>query len=106
LAVETSIGRVVTEGHAEVGSKVHISIRPECIRVGQASEAGAVPLGNARLDDFIFQGTHRRCQADVGVGGRTKLLLRLPPELELAAEQVADLWVRTQDVILIKEERS
>jgi hypothetical protein len=85
---------------------VHISIRPECIRTGSPPDASGVSLGTAKLSEFVFQGTHRRCKAAIGDGADSRLLLRLPPESDLAPGSSAMLWIPAVDVTLINEDNA
>ena len=56
-----------------------------------------------RLHDFVFQGTHLRCQASVNSGSR-ELVLRLAADNTVKPETTVDLWVQSRDVILINRE--
>ncbi|MGE0005576.1 MAG: ABC transporter ATP-binding protein [Parvibaculaceae bacterium] len=99
LAIDTAVGRIIAKGELSPRSKVHVSVRPENIRLGACAQ-GALDLGRARLRDVVFQGTHRRCHADLE-GKATPLLLRLSSEVEQPGDGLHELWVRPQDVVLI-----
>jgi spermidine/putrescine transport system ATP-binding protein len=100
LALETPVGRIIAKGTSPRGSKVHISIRPENIRLG-AQAGGTQDIGRARLRDFIFQGTHRRCHAELEGKQTPALVLRLSPETGQPGDGPYDLWVRPEDIVLI-----
>lgn len=102
--IETPFGNVAANGTGKKGAKVHLSIRPECIHVGNGSGETCAPLGNAQLDEFVFQGTHMRCQAKMKTSGEEKLTLRLPTDHELAEKSQVSLWVQSKDVMLINRE--
>jgi spermidine/putrescine transport system ATP-binding protein len=106
VSVETPFGQIPATGTGEVGRRVHISIRPECIRTGSPPDASGVSLGTAKLSEFVFQGTHRRCKAAIGDGADSRLLLRLPPESDLAPGSSAMLWIPAADVTLINEDNA
>ena len=106
VSVETPFGQIPAAGAGEAGRRVHISIRPECIRTGGPPDGAGVSLGRATLSEFIFQGTHRRCKAAIGDGTETRLLLRLPTELDLASGSSTMLWVPASDVTLINEDNT
>ncbi len=103
LVVETPAGRIIARGSAPPGAKVHISIRPENIRLGAQTE-GTFGLGRAKLRDVIFQGTHRRCRAELEGKDAVALLLYLRPEAGELGDVASDLWVRPQDIALIHGE--
>jgi spermidine/putrescine transport system ATP-binding protein len=100
LAIETAVGRIVAKGMSRRGTKVQISIRPENIRLGAQAD-GTLGIGRAWLRDLIFQGTHRRCHAELEGKHTPALVLRLPPEAGQLEDGLHDLWVRPQDVVLI-----
>jgi spermidine/putrescine transport system ATP-binding protein len=103
LAVEAKLGRIVAKGASRQGSRVHISIRPENIKLG-ARPDGALPLGRARIREVTFQGPHRRCWADLEGADAPALLLRLPTEAGETDEDWHDVWVRPQDVVVVDGE--
>ena len=90
------------DGSGTVGAKVRLSVRPECIRLGNTNTGSGVSLGRARLHDFVFQGTHRRCQASIADG--RELVLRLAADNMVTPETTVDLWVQSRDVVLINRE--
>jgi spermidine/putrescine transport system ATP-binding protein len=100
LSVETPIGPIVAQGEGHPGSRVHVSIRPENVRVGP-QVSGSVPLGRARLREMVFQGTHRRCMAELEGVRSGRLLLRLPLDACSDHDGALDLWVRPEDVVVI-----
>jgi hypothetical protein len=122
LRVETPIGQLALAGQAEPGSDIHISIRPEKIRVGPAStdraandrpendrpanESGrdgeTVLLGVGDVTELVFQGTHRRCRLKAGPDGGTELLARVPLDLDLAVGARAKLGTRIGDLVLLR----
>jgi len=106
VSVETSVGRIPAKGAGEVGRRVHISIRPESIRTGNPPEGSGVSLGKAKLSEFVFQGTHKRCMAAIGEGAHSRLLLRLPADSDLTPDSSAMLWVPAADVTLINEDKA
>jgi ABC-type Fe3+/spermidine/putrescine transport system ATPase subunit len=101
-AIGTPIGNVLADGGGTVGAKVCLSIRPECIRVGNSNTNSSASLGRARLHDFVFQGTHLRCQASIA--NDRELVLRLAADNTVQPESTVDLWVQSRDVVLINRE--
>ncbi len=102
LRVETALGGVPVEGEAPAGAAVHLSIRPEQLLL--ATAPGAVPLGDARVAELAFQGTHLRCHCRTP-GGR-ELLLRVPVESGVTVGLTVALHVRAGDVVLLQGDRS
>ena len=102
-AIDTPMGRIVAAGKNHVGAKVLLSIRPESIRIGSAPGGSATSLGHAILRDFVFQGTHRRCQAAIP-DNNGMLLLRLPCDVSVLPDKKIELWVSPQDVTVICQE--
>jgi len=100
--IETPVGNVLADGGGTVGTKVRLSIRPECIRVGNSNADSGVSFGRARLHDFVFQGTHLRCQASIA--NDRELVLRLAADNMVTPETTVDLWVQSKDVVLINRE--
>ena len=103
VKVDTSLGSIVAAGTAQIGSTVHISIRPESIHLGHSETTDAVVLGTGRLHDVVFQGAHRRVHAHLGQDGIAPLLVRLSPDVECSGERVVRLWAHGRDLVLIAE---
>jgi spermidine/putrescine transport system ATP-binding protein len=104
VSVETPFGQIPAIGAGEVGRHVHISIRPESIRTGNPPDGSGVSLGMAKLSEFVFQGTHKRCRAAIGEKADGRLMLRLPADSDLTADSSAILWVPAADVTLIHDD--
>jgi len=107
VRVDTPLGPVVvarrSEGDAQAnGAKVHVSIRPEHIRIGPAQGDGVLSLGEATLTDVVFQGAHRRCHAR-SHGGQVELILRLPPEQVVAVGDTVPIRARAADLVLLND---
>jgi len=103
VKVETPLGAIPVAGQSAEGAKVHLSIRPEHIRIGSAAGDGALSLGEARLTAVVFQGAHRRCHARAGAQGEVELLLRLPPEQHVTVGETVPIMVRGADLVLLRD---
>ncbi|MGE4248303.1 MAG: ABC transporter ATP-binding protein [Parvibaculaceae bacterium] len=103
VTVDTPLGRLPAAGSAAMGRAVHISIRPESIKTGKPLGAKGISLGTAVLGEIVFQGTHRRCKAEMEDAAGSPLLARLPPEASVEADARVDLWVSPEDIILVDE---
>ncbi len=106
VSVDTPLGKIPAKGSGAVGESVHVSIRPESIRLGEPPDGAGVRLGVGKLGDFVFQGTHKRCNAQIDGAADSKLLLRLPCESSHDMDSPVGFWVPATDVILINEAKT
>jgi ABC-type Fe3+/spermidine/putrescine transport system ATPase subunit len=97
LCVETKLGNLVVSGKAEVGSSVHLSLRPEQVTVGEL--AGDLKLGQAILETAHFLGTHYRCSFRHASG--EKLGVRLPQTTLLKVGDKVQLSALARDVVVL-----
>src|SRR5215471_5199951 len=81
--VRTPVGTLAVPAHAAIGEAVTLSIRPEQLLIGSASD-GALPLGRGAVTETSFQGTHLRARIAMGDRGSHELLLRAPATAGLA----------------------
>jgi spermidine/putrescine transport system ATP-binding protein len=105
LRIDTAVGPLAVAGRADPGVDVHVSIRPEKLRLG-APEAGGgdcVALGSGTVTELVFQGTHRRCRIRLDGAAGTELLARVPLEADLAIGATCGLHARTADLILLRD---
>ena len=101
LHLRTSLAELELEGEALEGATVHLSVRPEHIRL--EAPADAVSLGRVVIEEMVFQGTHRRCHAvSTGVGA-TQVLLRIPVERAVHPGDRPEVFVRRSDVVLLAD---
>ena len=103
VKVDTALGGLVVEGHAGAAGAVHLSVRPEHIRVGDGGAEGMVALGRARVTEVVFQGTYRRCHMQAGAGEATPLTVRLPPEQAISVGELVPIQVRAADLVLLRD---
>jgi spermidine/putrescine transport system ATP-binding protein len=104
LRIDTGLGVLPVSGKADAGAAVHVSIRPEKLRLGLATgQAGAVALGTGRVTELVFQGTHRRCRIRMDSDAGTELLARVPLEVEIAMGDATGLHARASDLVLLRD---
>lgn len=104
LRIDTGLGALPVSGKADAGASVHVSVRPEKLRLGLATgQAGAVALGTGRVTELGFQGTHRRCRIRMDGDADTELLARVPLEVEIAVGDATGLHARTTDLVLLRD---
>lgn len=101
--IDTALGPLLVDGHADEGATVHVSIRPEQVKVGPQKAEGMISLGAAKITDSAFRGAHRRCQARAGANGGIDLTLRLPPEQTLTPGESLPLQVCASDLVLLRD---
>lgn len=96
--VETPLGPLLVKGLGTVGKQVHICLRPEHILVGTTGAPGTTHLGEAIVEDVVFQGTRRRCH--VRLAGVALRLLLSPRQNPSKGDAVA-LHVHDTDLVLL-----
>jgi spermidine/putrescine transport system ATP-binding protein len=101
--VQTALGEFTVADPTQSPGSVHLSLRPEHIRIGSGDGAGLVSLGQARVDEVVFQGAHRRCHLQAGAGEETSLIARLPPEQSITSGDLVPIEVRTSDLVLVRD---
>ncbi len=103
IRVETQMGQLSFAGEATPGSTVHVSLRPEQIRIGEADGEGMIPLGDIKVTEVIFQGTHRLCHVKAGKDQEVELLLRLPQEQTVKTGDTMSIHAREADAVLLRD---
>jgi spermidine/putrescine transport system ATP-binding protein len=101
VRVETALGLLEVADRAAPGDKVHLSIRPEQLRLGPAGPED-IPLGRARVTEMSFQGTHWRCRLRAE-SGDVPLLLRAPVDVAIAEGEPVELHLRPMDLVLLRD---
>jgi spermidine/putrescine transport system ATP-binding protein len=96
ICLETPLGLLTVPAHAKVGNKVHLSIRPEQVLVNDV-RANTVDLGEMRLVEKHFLGTHYRCVFTHSSGQQIKA--RLPQNATVP--EVSRLSVALNDVVVL-----
>jgi spermidine/putrescine transport system ATP-binding protein len=101
ICLETPVGLLTVPGNANVGDKVYVSLRPEQILVN-TSAATSVALGEMRLIEKQFLGTHYRCTFVHSSGQIIKARLPLGSvQPEANVPEVSSLSVATSDVVVL-----
>ena len=101
LYLRTPLAEVEVEGRAAEGATVHLSVRPEHIKLEAPPDA--ISLGRVTIKETVFQGTHRRCHAVSMASGETELLLRVPVEQSVRPGDQSEVFVRRRDVVLLAD---
>ncbi|MCY3830105.1 MAG: ABC transporter ATP-binding protein [Rhodospirillaceae bacterium] len=100
--VETPIGPLVVDGETEVGTEVHVSVRPEQIRIDTGDEPGMSSFGDAVVKDAVFQGSRRVGFVRAGPQQDIEFLLVLPPKQPLVEGETVSMRARSSDLVLLK----
>lgn len=98
--VETALGPLTVRDAPETGRAVTLMVRPENLAAERTSES-AVSLGEARVVEANFQGTHLRVRAKGGPGGDHDLLLLLPPATKVEAGGAIEVFAEPADVVAL-----
>jgi spermidine/putrescine transport system ATP-binding protein len=98
LCVETPLGLMTVKGQADIGAQVHLSIRPEQIHT-DVRVTQTIDLGELRLQDKQFLGTHYRCSFRHSSGQMIKA--RLPQHATISEGQSLHLAVASHDVVVL-----
>ena len=102
--IETPIGALGMEGKAESGATVHVSIRPEKLRLGDGSGApDCIALGRGTVTELVFQGTYRRCRIRMDGDHGTELTMRVPVDAPVSLGIATGLHARRSDMILLRD---
>lgn len=103
VTVHTDFGTLELSGQGEQGREVHVSLRPEQIKIGKAETEGHIDLGEVKIYEVIFQGTHRLCHARRMSDSGLELLLRLPQERTVKVDDVLNIHANTADAVVLLE---
>ena len=101
LHLRTPLASVEIEGKAAEGATLHLSLRPEHIKL--EAPPGALSLGRVTIRDTVFQGAYRRCHAVAANRAETALLLRVPVEQSVHPGDQREVFVRREDLVLLAD---
>ena len=103
--VDTPFGTLRVTAAGVPGGTVTLMLRPEQLALGPAAP-GAVSLGEARVVESVFQGTHLRLRAMGAMGGgedgAQELLLRLAPGAAAAAGETITIHADPADIVVLE----
>ena len=101
VTLETPLAAIQVEGKAPDSPQVHVSVRPEQMRL--EPEEGSISLGSVTVKEMVFQGAHRRCHASPVANDSLDLVLRIPVDRVVRTGDVAEIFVRREDVVLLSD---
>ena len=104
IRVETEFGSVSLPESAllrerrDAGADINLFFRPESVRLGKAP-AGALELGEAKVEDSAFLGTHRRCLIRLKDSKSTLAKAWLSQHANIAIGQRVRAWIGIDDIL-------
>lgn len=86
------------------GTSVHIVWRPEQIRTGSGhSSEGVINLGEAKVTEVVFQGTHRQCHVRCGTEMDQELILKVSPRNPILAGDLVQIYAFESDAVVLTD---
>jgi spermidine/putrescine transport system ATP-binding protein len=101
VTVDTTAGRFAAEGDTPAGTAVALALRPEQVHCGVPGP-GDQPLGTARIEERVFQGSFVRLRALLPSGAR--ILAKVGPAEAAMLGDTASLHVRQGGFVLLRDE--
>ncbi|MCY4050941.1 MAG: ABC transporter ATP-binding protein [Gammaproteobacteria bacterium] len=86
------------------GTEVSIIWRPEQIRVGSDYPSeGVVHLGEAKVLEVVFQGTHRQCHVRCGAKMDHDLLVKVSPRNPVVSGDMLEIYAFESDAVILTD---
>ena len=106
IVVKSDIGTVTlphhhVSQHPKNGDRVHLSLRPEQIRLGDSKHENVIHLGSANVRELIFQGTHRLCKVVCRNTQEVPMTLRLHPDQKVKVNDTLPIHANLEDAVLL-----
>jgi len=101
VSLRTALADVRVEGEAPATAAVHLSVRPEHIKLEPPPDP--ISLGRVLIGEMVFQGAHRRCHATSLGAVPTELLLRVPVDQTVKTADELEIFVRREDIVLLAD---
>ena len=99
IIASTSLGEIALDGRAAIGDKVHLSVRPEQMRLAGGDDTTS--LGGATIKALVFQGANRRCHATPIHAPDMDLVLSVPLDIPVETGDEVEIFVRRNDVVML-----
>jgi spermidine/putrescine transport system ATP-binding protein len=101
VQIETACGLLALAAPLAVGTPVMLALRPEQVRIGDATDTDgiALALGRATLTELVFAGSYLRCRAQAK---GFQWQLHVPPHSRLAIGAALELYAQRDDLVLLK----
>ena len=104
IRIETEFGpcdiaaNALIRANQETGAEIKLFFRPESVRLGTAS-TGALDLGEAKVEDCAFLGTHRRCLIRLNDSKSNLIKAWLSQGAEIAPGETVHAWIGIGDIL-------
>jgi len=86
------------------GASVNIVWRPEQIRAGSSDPCeGVIDLGEAKVMEVVFQGTHRQCHVCCGTKMDQELTLKMSPRSPVAEGDLLPIYALESDAVVLAD---
>jgi len=102
IEVDTPFGRLAVAGTAEAGNRLSLCIRPEQILAAVDEDRGLVPLGEMRVEEVSFFGTHHRCLGR-HLESSMSIIIRLPQNRAVKVGEKLHLAVKREDIVMLNQ---
>ncbi len=104
ITLKSEFGEFELMDNEQPGVTRHLALRPEQIKVGtEQSSDELVTLGEAKVTEVIFHGTHKLCHMRSGISLDQDLLLRLPPDYSVANGDMLRLYAQKSDAVVLAQ---
>ena len=102
LKLSTKLGEIALPGAGESGAERSVVLRPEQIKIGthDASER-LIALGECKVSEIIFQGTHKVLYTQGGQGMDTHIQLRAAPDFAVVVGDMLEIYAEASDAVLL-----
>ena len=102
MTIDTAMGRMTLPGQGNPGDSIFVSYRPEQLYLGRGNAESTIELGEVRVQEVTFQGTHRLCRAVNSEGNSEQpILLRLSPEQPVGVGDLLSIHARRDQAVLL-----
>ena len=102
VIIDTALGQLIAEGQAPEGAEVHVSIRPECLRLGKPTD-GTLDLGTVHIEASVFQGSRFRLRGRSGATDENTVLIEAPADASVTPGKEIRLHIRKEDIVLLAD---
>ncbi|MGI9302869.1 MAG: ABC transporter ATP-binding protein, partial [Gammaproteobacteria bacterium] len=100
--IRTCLGALPVSADMPTNIDIHVSIRPECIRIG-AANGNAIDIGRVHITERMFQGTHVRMRCRIPDAPKQQILIRTGADLALDAGTDVPVHVLEDDIVVLSD---
>lgn len=100
--IRTCLGALPMSAGMPTAKDVHVSIRPECIRIG-AANGNAIDIGKVHITERMFQGTHVRMRGRIPDAPDRQILIRTGADAAVDAGTDVPVHVLEDDIVILAD---